>query len=157
MAKKDNKPKHVEIVNRKAEYEYSFQGEIEAGIMLTGTEVKSVRAGFANIKEAYCFLRKGELFIKGMNIAEYKFAAHNNHDPVRVRKLLLKKGELKKIARRVTEKGFTVVPYKLYISDRGFVKLLIALAQGKRQYDKRNTIKDRDSKRTLDRLKKIRL
>ncbi len=155
MAKKENKPKVIEIVNRKAEYQFQFVSQIEAGILLTGTEVKSIRAGHANLKEAFCFFKKGELFIKNMFIAEYKFGSYNNHETRRLRKLLLKKGELKKINRRVTEKGFSVIPYRLYFSERGFVKIEVALAQGKRQYDKRNSIKERENKRNLDRLKKI--
>ncbi len=146
----------IEIVNRKASFEYHFLDEYEAGIMLTGTEIKSIRAGNANLKEAYCGFRDGELFIRGMHISEYKFGSDNNHDPVRVRKLLLKKQELKKLNKKVKERGFTIVPYKLFISERGFAKVIIALAQGKKSYDKRNSIKERENKRDLDRLKKLR-
>ncbi len=158
MAKKDKKdkgPNKIEIVNRKARYEFQFVSELEAGIILTGTEIKSIRRGEANLKEAYCMFMKGELFIKNMYIAEYKYGTYNNHEVRRDRKLLLKKGELKKLHRRVKEKGFTIVPYKLYISERGFAKIIIALATGKRQYDKRNTIKERENKRELDRIKKM--
>lgn len=157
MAQKEKKSRAIEIVNRKATHEYQFVNEIEAGIQLTGTEVKSVRAGHANLKEAYCLFIKGELYIKNMFIAEYKFGSYNNHEPRRQRKLLLKKGELKKLNRRVKEKGFTIVPYRLYFSERGFVKIEVALAQGKRQYDKRHSIKDRENKRNLARLNKIKL
>ena len=157
MAKKDNKPKKIEIINRKATHEFQFTGELEAGIQLTGTEVKSVRAGHANLKEAYCFFQRGELYIKNMYIAEYKFGSYNNHEPRRQRKLLLKKAELKKIGRKVKEKGFTIVPYRLYFSERGFIKIEIALAQGKRQYDKRHSIKDRENKRDLARMNKMKL
>ena len=157
MAKKKESKKFTTIINRKAEYEYQFSGHFEAGMMLTGTEVKSVRAGHTNLKEAFCFMQRGELFIRNMYIGEYKFGAHNNHEPRRVRKLLLKKAELKKLDRKVKEKGFTIVPYKLYLSERGFIKLEVVLAQGKRQYDKRNTIKDRQNKRDLDRIKKMNL
>ena len=123
--------------------------------MLTGTEIKSIRLGEANLKEAYCLFVRGELFIKNMYIAEYKYGTHNNHEVRRDRKLLLKKIELKKFERKVKEKGFTIVPYKLFISERGFAKLHIALATGKKQYDKRATIKERENKRDLDRIKKM--
>ena len=157
MAKKGKKEegkRAIVIINRKAKFEFQFISELEVGIMLTGTEIKSIRMGEANLKEAYCLFVRGELFIKNMYIAEYKYGTHNNHEVRRDRKLLLKKGELKKFERRVTEKGFTIVPYKMYISDRGFAKLIIVLATGKKQYDKRATIKDRENKRDLDRIKK---
>ena len=151
---KEKRLKTVEIVNRKARFEYHFLAEYEAGIQLTGTEIKSIRAGNANLKEAYCMFKDGELFIRNMFIAEYKYGTYNNHEPRRPRKLLLKKGELKKLFRRVQEKGQTIVPYKLFISERGFAKLIIQLAQGKKSYDKRAAIKERENKRDLDRMKK---
>lgn len=153
---KDKISNKIEVVNKKASYEYHFLDEFEAGIMLTGTEIKSIRAGNANLKEAYCGFRDGELFIRNMHISEYKFGGDNNHDPVRVRKLLLRKRELKKLNKKVKTKGFTIVPYKLFLSERGFAKILIVLAQGKKSFDKRNTIKERENKRDLDRLKKLR-
>lgn len=149
--------KTVEIINRKAAFGFKFLQEFEAGIQLTGTEVKSVRAGNVNLNDAFCFIKKGELFIKNMFIAEYEQGTIYNHEPRRLRKLLLKKTELKKLEKRVTEKGFSIVPYRLYFSERGFVKLEIHLAQGKKSYDKRESIKERDNKREMDRLKKIRL
>ena len=152
---KEQKPRKVVIVNRKAKFEYHFLTEIEVGIILTGTEIKSIRANNANLKEAYCIFKDGELYIRNMHISEYKYGTSNNHDPIRPRKLLLKKAELKKLERKVKEKGLTIVPYKLYISERGFAKILIELAQGKKSYDKRESIKARDSKRDLDRIKKI--
>ncbi len=151
---KEQRIRKVQIVNRKAKFEYHFLSEIEVGIMLTGTEIKSIRESNANLKEAYCAFKDGELFIRGMHIAEYKYGTHNNHDPVRIRKLLLKKAELKKLERKVKEKGLTIVPYKLFISERRFAKIIIQLAQGKKSFDKRETIKARDSKREIDRLKK---
>ena len=158
MAKKEKKNKVIEIVNRKAAYEYQFLQEIEAGIKLPGTEIKSIRAGNANLKDAYCMLIKGgELIVRSMFIAEYKYGTIHNHETRQDRKLLLKKIELKKLNRRVKEKGQTIVPYKLYISDRGFAKLLIVLAQGKKSYDKRNAIKERENKRDLSRLNNIKL
>jgi len=157
---KDKKTKtirKVEIKNKKAAFEFHFLAEYEAGIVLTGTEVKSVRIGEANLKDAFCFIRKGELFIKNLYIAEYKYGTYNNHETRRERKLLLKKSELKKLARKSTEKGFSIVPYRLYFSERGLVKLEIHLAQGKKTYDKRDSIKERENKRDLDRLKKMKL
>lgn len=154
---KEKKKKGVEIVNRKAAFEYHFMAEFEAGIMLTGTEIKSIRAGEANLKDAYCVFRKGELFVKSLFIAEYKYGTYNNHETRRTRKLLLHRQELKKLERKVKEKGNTIVPHRLYISERGIVKLAIQLSQGKKSFDKRATIKERESKRDLDRMKKIRL
>ena len=149
--------KEVEVINRKAEYEYKFIQSFEAGIMLTGTEVKSVRLGEVNLKDAFCFFRKGELYIKNLYIAEFKYGNINNHETRRLRKLLLKKPELAKLEKKMKEKGFTLVPYRLYLSERGFVKLEICLSQGKKSYDKRQSIKERESKRDLARLNKIKL
>ena len=143
--------KTKEIVNKKAKYEYSFLQEFEVGVMLVGTEVKSLRAGNCNLKDAYCHIKNGELWIKSMYIGEYSHGNANNHETRRDRKLLLKKPELKKLDRGTKEKGFTIVPYKVYFSDRGLVKILIALAQGKKTYDKRSSIKDKDLKRDADR------
>ncbi|MEM6725957.1 MAG: SsrA-binding protein SmpB [Bacteroidota bacterium] len=154
MAKK-SADKTVNIVNRKAKHEYFFDLVIEAGIVLQGTEIKSIRAGQAGIADAYCHFDNGELYVKNLYIGEYKFGTYNNHDPRRDRKLLLKRPELKKLERRVKEKGFTLVPFRLFISERGYAKLEVALARGKKSYDKRESIKDRDNKRQLDRLKKM--
>lgn len=145
----------VEIKNRKARYEYHVIQSYEAGIVLTGTEVKSVREGKANINEAYClFDKNNELWIKSMHISEYKLGYHYNHEPKRDRKLLLKKSELKKLFRRVMEKGNTIVPLRVYFSERGLVKIEIAAAQGKKSYDKRQTIKEKDMKRESGRFDK---
>lgn len=146
-----------EIVNRKAKFEYSFIQMYEAGLVLTGTEVKALRLGMANLNDAYCLFDNGSLTVKSMFIAEYDHGTIYNHDARRDRRLLLHKSELKKLERRVTEKGLTIVPYRLFFSERGFAKLEIALAQGKKAFDKRDTIKERDNKRDLDRLKKIKL
>ena len=143
-----------EIVNRKAKFQYHFVQEFDAGIMLTGTEVKSLRAGNANLADAYCFFKNGELFIKNMYIAEYSHGSIYNHETRRDRKLLLRKNELKKLHRRVSEKSMTIVPFKIFFSERGLVKIRIALAQGKSAYDKRDTIREREAKRDLDRIKK---
>jgi SsrA-binding protein len=152
-----NKQNKVEIVNRKAAYEYHFVQEFEAGIMLTGSEIKSIRAGNANLNDAYCLIENGELWVRSLFIAEYEYGTDHNHEPRRLRKLLVKKPELRKMERRTKEKGFTIVPIKLFINERGYAKLQIALATGKKAYDKREAIKERDDKRQLDRLKKIRL
>ncbi len=154
---KGKKDKKVEFINRKAAFEFQFLDDLEAGMVLTGTEIKSIRAGEVNLKDAACIIRKGELFIKSLFIGEYKYGTYNNHETCRLRKLLLHRRELKKLERKVKEKGFTIVPYRLFISERGLAKLEIKLAQGKRSYDKRHTIKERESKRDLDRMKKMRL
>lgn len=151
---KEKKQQKIEIVKRKAKFAYHFEQEFEAGIVLTGTEIKSIKKGEANLSDAYCYFRKGELWIKSLFIAEYKYGNQNNHEERRLRKLLLNKRELKKLEKRVKEKGFTIVPYRLYINDRGFAKLEIALAKGKNTYDKRHSIKNKDTKRDLDRMKR---
>lgn len=145
------KQQKLEIVNKKAKFEYHFLSEYEAGIMLLGTEVKSIKAGEANLKDAYCHFKDGELYLKSLFVGEYKFGNINNHIPRRDRKILLKKAELKKLKRRVDEKGLTIVPYKIYLSERGFVKIQLILAQGKKAFDKRDSIKERDLKKDLDR------
>lgn len=155
MAKKTSKASKLEITNRKAKFEYSFVQEYDAGMVLTGSEIKSIRAGNVNINDAYCTLENGELWIRNMYIAEYVYNTSEIDEPRRTRKLLVRKAELRKLERRTREKGFTIVPYQVYFSDRGFVKIHIALATGKKLFDKRETIKQRDDKRQLDRLKKI--
>ncbi len=152
-----SKPKKIEIVNRKAKYEYHFNQEFEAGIQLLGTEVKSIKAGNVNLNDAYCAFKNDELYVISMFIAEYDFGNINNHETRRDRKLLLRKTELKKLQKKVKEKGFSIIPYRVYFSDRGLIKLEIALAQGKNSYDKRNSIKQKDNKRELDRIKKMNL
>lgn len=146
-----------EIVNRRATFEYHFVTRYEAGIALMGTEIKAYRAGHVNLTDAYCLFEKGELFVHNLYIAEYENGTYSNHVPRRLRKLLLRRGELRKLERKASEKGFTIVPYRMYLNDRGFVKLEIALAQGKKEYDKRDSIREKDNKRELDRLKKIKL
>ena len=152
----EKKTHKVEIINRRAKYEFEFLSVLEAGIKLTGTEIKSVREGNVNLRDAYCLFKGGELFVHSIFIAEYSFGNQFNHEERRVRKLLLKKAELKKWEKKIKEKGLTIIPYKLYINDRGFAKLEIALGQGKKTYDKRNTIKQKDLKRDMDRIKRER-
>ncbi len=142
----------IEIKNKKASFEYEFIEKYTAGIKLTGTEIKSIRAGKANINDAYCYFHNMELYVKGMHVAEYEWGSYSNHDPKRERKLLLTKKELIKLYRRSEEKGMTIVAYRLWINEKGYAKLDIALAKGKKQYDKREDIKKRDMQRELDRL-----
>ncbi|MBK8705460.1 MAG: SsrA-binding protein SmpB [Saprospiraceae bacterium] len=153
----EKKQKTIEIVNRRARYEYAFIDTFEAGILLVGTEIKSIRKGNANLTDAYCFFRGGELFVKSMFIAEYEHGNVFNHETRRERKLLLRRAELRRLEKRVKERGFTIVPYRLYLTERGFAKLEIALVTGKKSFDKRESIKEKDSKRDLDRLKKMKL
>ena len=141
----------MEILNRKARYEYHMLQKYDAGLMLKGTEVKSLRLGLANISDAWCVFEDGELYIKQLHINEYEHASMSQHEAKGTRKLLLKKIELKKLERRVAEKGLTIVPYRIYFSERGHAKCEIWLAQGKKEYDKRNTIKERDVRRDIDR------
>lgn len=144
-----------EIINRRAKFEYHFVQEFEAGMVLTGTEVKSIRAGNANLTDAYCVFQGDHLWVKNMYIAEYDQGTIYNHETRRDRILLLKKAELKKIKRKLDEKGMTLIPYKMYFNDRDFVKVQIIVAQGKKMYDKREDLKEKDVKRELDRVKKI--
>ena len=147
-------PNKVEIINRKAKFEYFFEYTLEAGIQLLGTEIKSIRAGNVNLKDAYCHFEDGNLIVRSMFIAEYSHGNQHNHETRRDRRLLLRKQEIKKLHKKVKEKGNTIVPYRLYINDRGFAKLEIALAKGKKSYDKRQSIKEKDQKRELARSKK---
>lgn len=148
--------KHINIKNRKARFQYEILDKYVAGIVLTGTEIKSIRSSKASIAESFCeFNAKGELFVINMNVEEYAFGNYNNHRPKAERKLLLNKRELKKLQKDVQIKGYSIVPLRLFINDRGFAKMEIALGKGKKLYDKRETIRDRDNKRNLDRVKKI--
>jgi SsrA-binding protein len=147
-----NRKKTIAI-NRRARYDYFIEDEYEAGIVLTGTEVKSLRLGKANIKDSYARVVNHEVFVYQLHIGPYPFAYYNNHEPLRTRKLLLHKQEIKRLYSKVNEKGHTLVPLKLYFVG-GKVKLSIGLVKGKRQYDKREAIKRRDEKRDLDRARK---
>lgn len=153
----EKKQKKIEILNRRAKHEYFLTDTYEAGIALWGTEIKSVRSGNVNLSDSYCTFEDGELYVRSLFISEYENGTYSNHEPRRTRKLLLRRQELKKLERKVKEKGVTIVPYRMYLSDRGFIKLEIAVAEGKKSYDKRHTIKERESKRDLDRLKKMKL
>ncbi|QOR72927.1 SsrA-binding protein SmpB [Cruoricaptor ignavus] len=146
--------KTVSILNKRARFEYELSDEMEAGIVLTGTEIKSLRMGRASIAESFCQFIDGELFIINMQIEEYKLGTFYNHKAKRERKLLLHRRELQKLERRVKDVGYTIVPLKVYINDAGRAKVLIAVGRGKKQFDKRETIKERENKRNLDRLLK---
>ena len=148
--------KAVNILNKKAKYEYQLLDQYNAGIVLTGTEIKSIRQNKASISESFCeFNDNQELFIINMFIDEYEFGNHYNHKTKSQRKLLLNKKELKKLNKDVKNSGLTIVPLKVFINEKGFAKILISLAKGKKTYDKRQVIKDRENKIQLDRLKKI--
>ncbi len=143
--------KQVDIRNRRASFEYSFLETYSAGIVLTGTEIKSIRQGKANLTDAYCLFLNDELFIRSMNISPYTEGTYNNHEPLRDRKLLLTKRELRRLTEKLKDQGLTIVPIRMYTSDRGFVKIDIALAKGKKLYDKRDSIKERDVTREMQR------
>ena len=142
---------NILIRNKKASFEYSFIETYVAGIQLAGTEIKSIRANKASINDAYCAFINGELFVKGMHIAEYEFASHYNHMAKRERKLLLNKSELFKLAQQLKDKSLTIIPVKLFLNEKGFAKLEIALAKGKKTFDKRDDIKKRDLERETGR------
>lgn len=154
MAKEKSRfSNQINIKNRRASYEFSFLDTFVAGMQLRGTEIKSIREGKAQLQDAYCFFNGGELFIKQMHIAQFTEGSYNNHITDRERKLLLNKRELKKLESKLEEKGLSVIPTRLFINDRGFAKLEIALAKGKKLFDKRDSIKDKDIKRDLERIK----
>ncbi len=146
--------KTVKIKNRKARFEYEILDKYTAGIVLRGTEIKAIREGQASIAESFCEFSNGELFVINMTIQEYSHATHFNHAPKSERKLLLNRNELKKLGKEVKNTGLTIIPLVLFTNDKGLAKLEIALCRGKREFDKRETMKDRDSKRDLSRIKK---
>ena len=141
----------VNIKNKRASFDYELVDTYQAGIVLTGTEIKSIRLGKASLVDTFCFFNNGELWVKNMYIAEYFYGTYNNHQARRDRKLLLTKKELQKIQRLSKESGFSVIPTKIYISDKGLAKIIVAVAKGKKVYDKRESIKEREDKRQMDR------
>lgn len=143
----------INIRNRQAGFEFELLDKYVAGLVLTGTEIKSIREGKVNLQDGYCYFNNGELFAKGITINQYAQGTHYNHETTRERKLLLKRLELNKLEIKVEEKGLTLIPLRLFINERGFAKLEIALGRGKKLHDKRNTIKERDAKRELNKLK----
>ncbi len=151
--KKDNNK--IMIRNKKASHDYFFIDTFITGIKLTGTEIKSIREGKASLVDSYCRFRNGELYVRGMNIPEYYWGNINNHEPGRERKLLLHRKELRKLERKIKESGLTIIMTKLFINERGLAKAEIALARGKKEYDKREVLKKKDAKREIDRKMKI--
>lgn len=141
----------VNIKNRRATFDYEITDKYTAGIVLTGTEIKSIRAGKASLADTYCLIENGEVWVKNMHIAEYFYGSYNNHVARRDRKLLLTKKEIAKLRKAADDPGFTIIPLKVFISERGYAKMVIGVARGKKQYDKRNSIKEREEKRNLDR------
>lgn len=151
MSSKGRFDKSVRIENRKAYYDYHILDTWQAGIALKGTEIKSIRETKVNMQDAYCDMRDGELYMVNLNISPFEQGTYNNHDPRRERKLLLTKRELKKLEKGLQENGTTAIPTKIYINDRGLCKVEVGLAKGKKAFDKRETIKERDVKRELER------
>lgn len=144
----------IDIRNKKAGFEFEIIDRYECGIVLRGSEIKVIRNGGGSISEAFCLMRDGELFIKNMNIPEYSHGGYSNHEPVTLRKLLLTKRELARIDAKMREKGLSVIPLRLFISDRGFAKLQIGVGRGKKKFDKRESLKQKDTKREMDRVMK---
>lgn len=154
MAKEKNRfSNNINIKNRKARHEYEFIDTYIAGIALKGTEIKSIREGKVNLMDGYCYFNRGELFVKGIHISPYAQGSFYNHETTRERKLLLQKRELAKLESQINEKGLTVIPSRLFVNDRGLAKLEIAVAKGKKLHDKRDSIKEKDIKRELERVK----
>ena len=151
MGKKKENNNIISIKNRKAEFEYFLLTKYTAGIVLTGTEIKSIREGKANLTDAYCVFENNELWVRGLHISEYIQGSYNNHEPKRDRKLLLTNRELRKIQSKLNEKGTTVIPTLLFVNEKGYAKLDIYLARGKKMYDKRATIKEKDERRAEER------
>ncbi len=147
----DNK---INIKNKRAYFDYEIIEKFIAGIILTGTEIKSIRAGKVSLADSYCVIYDGELYVKGMQIASYKYGSYNNHIPERDKKLLLQKSEIRRLIRKTKESGNTIITLKVFISAKGYAKLEIGLAKGKKLYDKREDIKQKDNKRQMDRLQK---
>ncbi len=141
----------MELSNRKAYYEYHFEDKYIAGMVLTGTEIKSIRSGKVSFNDSYCIFDKGELYVKNLHIDEYNFGNINNHIPMQERKLLLRKRELKKLENKIKEKGYTIIPLKIFITEKGFAKIEIGLGKGKKIFDKRETIKERETDRDVKR------
>ncbi|MCK9624894.1 MAG: SsrA-binding protein SmpB [Bacteroidales bacterium] len=142
----------IDIRNKRATFEYELIESFTAGIVLSGTEIKSIRAGKASLVDSYCYFVENELFVKNMNISDYWWGTFNQHDPRRDRKLLLSKKELRKLKRATKEKGMTIISTRLFIAENGYAKLNIALARGKREYDKRQNIKEKDMRRDMERI-----
>ena len=143
---------NINIKNRRATFDYEIVESVTAGIVLPGTEIKSIRQGKAGLTDTYCMVENNEMWVKGMYIAEYSYGSYNNHATHRDRKLLLTRKEINKIGKSQQQPGYSIIPLRLYIDERGFAKLVIAIARGKKQYDKRQSIKEREDKRAMDRM-----
>ncbi len=144
----------VSIRNKKASFEYFFVETYTAGMVLTGTEIKSIRLGKASLVDSYCYINNGEIWVKGMHIAPYFFGSYNNHEARRDRKLLLNKREIRRLREAIKQVGFTIIPILVFIDDHGRAKMDIALAKGKKMYDKRQTLKEKEDRRSMDRARK---
>lgn len=155
--KKQTKQPSVNIKNKRASFDYEFIDTYTAGIVLTGTEIKSIRAGKASLVDTYCYFTNGELWLKNMYVALYMEGSYNNHIERRERKLLLNKKELRNLEGEIKSPGYTVIPARLFINEKGLAKVVIALARGKKEYDKRQSLKEREDKREMDRIYKGRL
>jgi len=151
MAKKEIKQQHINIKNKRASFDYAFIDTFTAGIVLTGTEIKSIRQGKASLVDTYCYFSNGELWVKNMNISLYLQGSYNNHTERRERKLLLNKRELRSLEADSKAPGYTIVPIRLFINEKGLAKLDIALAKGKKEFDKRQTLKEKEDRREMDR------
>ncbi|MEN9964866.1 MAG: SsrA-binding protein SmpB [Bacteroidota bacterium] len=141
----------MELINKRAGFDYYFDAKYVAGLVLSGTEVKSLRSGKVSFNDSYCFFNRGELYVKSLHISEYAFGTLTNHQPLQERKLLLNKKELKKLENKSKEKGYSIIPIRIFFSESGYAKLEIGLGKGKKEYDKRNVIKERESDRTMKR------
>lgn len=146
------KADQVNIKNKRARFDYEISETFNAGIVLTGTEIKSIREGKASLADTYCVVERGEVWVKGMNISEYFYGSYNNHVARRDRKLLLNKKEIAKLAKAAEDVGFTIVPIKVFINERGLAKMQVGIGRGKKQYDKRQSIREREDKRNMDRM-----
>ncbi len=146
------KAKDVNIQNKKARFDYEITDTYTAGMVLTGTEIKSIREGRASLVDTYCLIENGEVWVKQMNVAEYSYGSYNNHATRRDRKLLLTRKEIAKLQKSAEDPGYTIVPLRIFINDRGLAKMVIGVGRGKKQYDKRQAIREREDKRQLDRL-----
>lgn len=144
--------KEINIKNKRATYDYEITDTYVAGLVLTGTEIKSIRLGKAGLTDTFCYVHNGEVWVKNMNIQEYFYGSYNNHSARRDRKLLLNRKEIEKITKSGQEAGYTIVPLKLFINDRGLAKLLIGIAKGKKEFDKRQSIREREDKRSMARM-----
>lgn len=154
MAKKNDKPTKIKIKNKKAEHDFLIIDKYVAGIVLTGTEIKSIRAGKAGLVDTFCYIHNGEIWVKNMYVAEYDFGSYNNHSARRDRKLLLQKKEIRHLTADTKAPGFTLVPLRLYIDENNRAKLQIALCRGKKEFDKRAALKDKQDRREMDRIMK---